>query len=212
MQLGQAADSEPSQPAPIRAGPLQGLKALDLSRVLAGPWASQILSVLGAEVWKIERPGAGNDTRSWGPPFLQGAEGISDAAYFLCANRNKRSVVIDFAKPEGAPLVRRIATAADFLGENFKTGALVRHGLDYASLSALNPGLMYCSVTGFGQTDPYAARGSYDFLIEGMSGLMSVTGRPDGEPAEAYKSWFAGQRPIHRPLCRDLYPGRPQSS
>ena len=189
------------------------MKVLDLSRVLAGPWASQILGDLGAEVWKIERPGAGDDTRTWGPPFLQGADGVSDAAYFLCANRNKRSVAIDFAKPEGAALVRRMAGAADILVENFKTGALARHGLDYASLSAVNPGLIYCSVTGFGQTGPYAARGGYDFLIQGMSGLMSVTGKSGrGARRRADESRFAGQRFVHRPLCRDVHPCGPQSS
>jgi crotonobetainyl-CoA:carnitine CoA-transferase CaiB-like acyl-CoA transferase len=161
---------------------LHGLKVLDLSRVLAGPWASQILGDLGAEVWKIERPNAGDDTRTWGPPFLQGAEGQSDAAYFLCANRNKRSVAIDFGRPEGAEIVRRMAASADIVVENFKTRALARYGLDYASLSAINPRLIYCSVTGFGQTGPYASRGGYDFLVQGMSGLMSVTGRRDGEP------------------------------
>ncbi len=164
------------------SGPLSGLKVLDLSRVLAGPWASQILGDLGAEVWKIERPSAGDDTRTWGPPFVQAANGVSDAAYYLCANRNKRCVAVDFAKPEGAEIVRRMAAEADIVVENFKTGALARYGLDYAALSALNPRLIYCSVTGFGQTGPYATRGGYDFLIQGMSGLMSVTGRPNGEP------------------------------
>jgi crotonobetainyl-CoA:carnitine CoA-transferase CaiB-like acyl-CoA transferase len=158
------------------------LKVLDLSRVLAGPWASQILGDLGAEVWKIERPSAGDDTRTWGPPFVQGAAGVSDAAYYLCANRNKRSVAVDFANPEGAEIVKRMAAEADIVVENFKTGALARYGLDYASLSAANPRLIYCSVTGFGHTGPYATRGGYDFLIQGMSGLMSVTGRPNGEP------------------------------
>jgi crotonobetainyl-CoA:carnitine CoA-transferase CaiB-like acyl-CoA transferase len=162
--------------------PLSRLKVLDLSRVLAGPWASQILGDLGADVWKIERPSAGDDTRTWGPPFLQGAAGVSDAAYYLCTNRNKHSVAIDFAKPEGAEIVKRMAGAADILIENFKTGALVRHGLDYPSLSAINPRLIYCSITGFGHTGPYASRGGYDFLIQGMSGLMSVTGRPNDEP------------------------------
>lgn len=174
--LSEAAAEAPSD------GPLSGLKVLDLSRVLAGPWASQILGDLGAEVWKIERPSAGDDTRTWGPPFVQGANGVSDAAYYLCANRNKRSVAVDFARPEGAEIVRRMAAEADIVVENFKTGALARHGLDYASLSALNPRLIYCSVTGFGHTGPYSTRGGYDFLIQGMSGLMSVTGRPNGEP------------------------------
>jgi crotonobetainyl-CoA:carnitine CoA-transferase CaiB-like acyl-CoA transferase len=163
-------------------GPLHGVKVLDLSRVLAGPWASQVLGDLGAEVWKIERPSAGDDTRTWGPPFLQGADGQSDAAYFLCANRNKQSVAVDFGQPEGAEIVKRMAAGADIVVENFKTGGLARYGLDYASLSAINPGLIYCSITGFGQTGPYASRGGYDFLVQGMSGLMSVTGRPNGEP------------------------------
>jgi crotonobetainyl-CoA:carnitine CoA-transferase CaiB-like acyl-CoA transferase len=171
-----------SEAANAGPGPLSGLKVLDLSRVLAGPWASQILGDLGADVWKIERPSAGDDTRTWGPPFLQGAAGVSDAAYYLCTNRNKHSVAIDFAKPEGSEIVKRMAAAADILIENFKTGALARHGLDYRSLSAINPRLIYCSITGFGHTGPYASRGGYDFLIQGMSGLMSVTGRPNDEP------------------------------
>ena len=183
----------------VSAGPLTGLKVLDLSRVLAGPWASQILGDLGAEVWKIERPSAGDDTRTWGPPFLQGANGVSDAAYYLCANRNKRSVAIDFAKPEGAEIVRRMAASADIVIENFKTGALARHGLDYATLSALNPRLIYCSITGFGHTGPYASRGGYDFLVQGMSGLMSVTGRPEGEPG-------AGPLKVGLPVS-DLFTG-----
>jgi crotonobetainyl-CoA:carnitine CoA-transferase CaiB-like acyl-CoA transferase len=171
-----------SEAASAGPGSLSGLKVLDLSRVLAGPWASQILGDLGADVWKIERPSAGDDTRTWGPPFLQDAAGVSDAAYYLCTNRNKHSVAIDFAKPEGAEIVKRMAAAADILIENFKTGALARHGLDYPSLSAINPRLIYCSITGFGHTGPYASRGGYDFLIQGMSGLMSVTGRPNDEP------------------------------
>jgi crotonobetainyl-CoA:carnitine CoA-transferase CaiB-like acyl-CoA transferase len=190
---------EPKSETPQGAGPLSGLKVLDLSRVLAGPWASQILGDLGAEVWKIERPSAGDDTRTWGPPFLQGAAGVSDAAYYLCANRNKRSVAIDFAKPEGAEIVRRMAAEADIVVENFKTGALARQGLDYATLSALNPRLIYCSVTGFGHSGPYATRGGYDFLIQGMSGLMSVTGRPNGEPG-------AGPTKVGLPVS-DLFTG-----
>ena len=193
-------ESETAAEAPSAgSGPLSGLKVLDLSRVLAGPWASQILGDLGAEVWKIERPSAGDDTRTWGPPFLQGAGGVSDAAYYLCANRNKRSVAIDFGKPEGAEIVRRMAASADIVIENFKTGALARYGLDYASLSALNPRLIYCSITGFGQTGPYAMRGGYDFLIQGMSGLMSVTGRPNGEPG-------AGPTKVGLPVS-DLFTG-----
>jgi len=190
-----AAEAAPS----AGPGPLSGLKVLDLSRVLAGPWSSQILGDLGAEVWKIERPRAGDDTRTWGPPFLQGTQGVSDAAYFLCTNRNKRSVAIDFGEPEGAEIVRRMAESADIVIENFKTGALARYGLDYASLSAVNPRLIYCSITGFGHTGPYATRGGYDFLIQGMSGLMSVTGRPNGEPG-------AGPTKVGLPVS-DLFTG-----
>jgi len=162
------------------AGPLAGLKVLDLSRVLAGPWSAQILGDLGAEVIKIEQPGQGDDTRRWGPPFLD--DGSRDAAYYLCANRNKQSAAINLADPRGAELIRRIAAGADIVVENFRVGGLRKYGLDYASLAEVNPGLIYCSVTGFGQTGPYADRGGYDFLIQGMSGLMSVTGRPDDEP------------------------------
>jgi crotonobetainyl-CoA:carnitine CoA-transferase CaiB-like acyl-CoA transferase len=157
---------------------------LDLSRVLAAPWATQILGDLGAEVLKIEQPGKGDDTRGWGPPFLEDGSARPDAAYYFCANRNKRSVAIDFSRPEGAELVRRLAADADILVENFRTGGLARYGLDAASLLAAHPRLIYCSITGFGQTGPYAARGGYDFLIQGMSGLMSITGRPEGEPGE----------------------------
>ena len=160
-------------------GALSHVKVLDLSRVLAGPWASQLLGDLGADIIKVERPGAGDDTRHWGPPFLEGTE---DAAYFLCANRNKRSLTIDFTRPEGQALVRRLAAGVDVVIENFKVGGLAQYGLDHASLAADNPGLVTCSVTGFGQTGPYAQRAGYDFLMQGMGGLMSVTGRPDGEP------------------------------
>jgi crotonobetainyl-CoA:carnitine CoA-transferase CaiB-like acyl-CoA transferase len=172
-------DAAASTPAP---GPLHGLKVLDLSRVLAAPLATQILGDLGAEVLKIEQPGRGDDTRGWGPPFLEDGSERPDAAYYFCANRNKRSVAIDFATAEGAALLRRLAAGADILVENFRTGGLARHGLDAATLLRDNPRLIYCSVTGFGQTGPYATRGGYDFLIQGMSGLMSVTGRPEGEP------------------------------
>jgi len=161
-------------------GPLAGMRVLDLSRVLAGPWASQILGDLGATVFKIEQPGAGDDTRKWGPPFLQ--DGSNDAAYYLCCNRNKQSLAIDLAHPEGAALVRRLAAGCDVVVENFRVGGLEKYGLDYAALSRDNPGLIYCSVTGFGQTGPYRDRGGYDFLIQGMSGLMSVTGSAAGEP------------------------------
>ncbi len=165
-------------------GALAGLKVLDLSRVLAGPWCSQLLADLGADVIKVERPGSGDDTRRWGPPWLTDEEGraTSESAYFLSANRNKRSVTIDLAQREGQALVRELAARADVLLENFKTGSLAQYGLDYASLSALNPRLIYCSITGFGQSGPYAERPGYDFLVQGMGGLMSVTGRADHEP------------------------------
>ncbi|MDO1559118.1 CaiB/BaiF CoA-transferase family protein [Brevundimonas sp. 2R-24] len=164
-------------------GPLSGVKVLDLSRVLAGPWATQLLADLGAEVIKIERPGAGDDTRAWGPPFTTTTTGArGDAAYFLCANRNKRSVTVDMAQPDGAALIRRLAERADVLVENFKVGGLKKYGLDYASLSAANPRLVYCSITGFGQDGPYAPRAGYDYMIQAMGGLMSITGQPDGAP------------------------------
>ncbi|MBP0443798.1 CoA transferase [Roseomonas sp. SSH11] len=165
-------------------GPLAGMKVLDLSRVLAAPWATQILGDLGAEVLKVEQPGKGDDTRGWGPPFLEDGSDRPDAAYYLCANRNKRSIAIDFSRPEGAALVRRLAAEADILVENFRTGGLAKYGLDAPALLAANPRLIYCSITGFGQSGPYASRGGYDFLIQGMSGLMSVTGRPEGEAGE----------------------------
>lgn len=168
----------------LSPGALAGLRVLDLSRVLAGPWASQLLADLGADVVKIERPGTGDDTRSWGPPWLADAEGEStgESAYYLCTNRNKRSVTIDMAQPEGQALIREMASRADIVIENFKVGGLAQYGLDYASLHALNPALIYCSITGFGQSGPYAERAGYDFLIQGMGGLMSLTGRPDEAP------------------------------
>ncbi len=162
-------------------GPLAGIKVLDLSRVLAGPWASQIFADLGAEVVKIERPGAGDDTRTWGPPFAD--NGLS--AYFCATNRGKRSVTVDMAAPEGLAIIRRMAQEADVVLENFKVGGLRKLGLDYESLKAINPRLVYCSITGFGQTGPYAPRAGYDFLMQGMGGLMSVTGVPEGEPMKA---------------------------
>jgi crotonobetainyl-CoA:carnitine CoA-transferase CaiB-like acyl-CoA transferase len=167
-----------------RPPPLAGVKVLDLSRVLAGPWAGQLLGDLGADVVKVERPGVGDDTRSWGPPYLKDTQGrdTDEAAYFLCANRNKRSLTIDLAVPAGQALVRRLAQESDVVLENFKQGGLVAYGLDADSLRALNPRLVYCSITGFGQTGPYAARAGYDFLIQGMGGLMSVTGAADDEP------------------------------
>lgn len=165
-------------------GPLSHIRVLDLSRVLAGPWAGQMLADLGADVVKVEKPGAGDDTRSWGPPYLKDAEGrdTGEAAYFLSANRGKRSLTLDLASEGGRDVARRLAGRADILIENYKVGTLARYGLDYTSLRQLNPGLVYCSITGFGQTGPYRNRAGYDFMIQGMAGLMSVTGDPDGEP------------------------------
>lgn len=161
-------------------GPLAGLRVLDLSRVLAGPFCSQMLGDLGADVVKIEQPGQGDDTRRWGPPFLQ--DGSNDSAYYLCANRNKRSIAINIADPEGAALIRKLAADSDIVIENFRVGGLKKYGLDYESLRAIRPDVIYCSITGFGQDGPNKDKGGYDFLIQGMSGLMSVTGRPDEEP------------------------------
>ena len=165
-------------------GALDGLRVLDLSRVLAGPWAGQILGDLGAEVIKVERPGRGDDTRAWGPPYLNDGQGAptSESAYYLSANRNKQSVTIDITRPEGQRLVKELVAESDVLLENFKVGGLKRYGLDYDSLKALNPKLIYCSITGFGQDGPYATRAGYDFLIQGMGGLMSLTGHAEGEP------------------------------
>jgi crotonobetainyl-CoA:carnitine CoA-transferase CaiB-like acyl-CoA transferase len=160
------------------------IRVLDLSRVLAGPWCSQNLADLGADVIKIERPGSGDDTRQWGPPFLKDADGnnTTEAAYYLAANRGKRSVTVDIASPEGQALVRELAAHADVVLENFKVGHLKRYGLDYESLKAVKPDLVYCSITGFGQDGPYAQRAGYDFLIQGMGGLMSITGERDDLP------------------------------
>lgn len=163
-------------------GALSHVRVLDLSRVLAGPWAGQILADLGADVIKVERPGCGDDTRSWGPPFLKDAKGqnTTEAAYYLSANRNKQSVTIDFTREEGQKLVRELAGRSDIVIENFKVGGLAAYGLDYAALKAINPRLIYCSITGFGQSGPYAGRAGYDFMIQGMGGLMSLTGLADG--------------------------------
>jgi crotonobetainyl-CoA:carnitine CoA-transferase CaiB-like acyl-CoA transferase len=159
---------------------LSGIRILDLSRVLAGPWCTQTLADLGADVIKIERPGTGDDTRTWGPPFLKDAQGAdTEAAYYLGTNRNKRSVTCDIAQPAGQALVRELVAHCDVFVENFKVGDMARYGLDYASLKAINPRLVYCSVTGFGQTGPYADRAGYDYAIQGMGGLMSVTGERD---------------------------------
>jgi crotonobetainyl-CoA:carnitine CoA-transferase CaiB-like acyl-CoA transferase len=167
----------------MTAQALAGVRVLDLSRVLAGPWATQTLADLGAEVIKIERPGVGDDTRAWGPPFTTRTDGTrGDSAYFLCANRGKKSVELDIASPEGAAAIRRLAETSDVLVENFKVGGLKKYGLDYASLSAANPKLVYCSITGFGQSGPRASQAGYDYMIQAMGGLMSVTGQPDGAP------------------------------
>lgn len=160
------------------AGALDGIKVLDLSRVLAGPWASQLLADLGATVIKVEKPGAGDDTRHWGPPNLPDGT----AGYFLAANRGKQSITVDIAQPEGRAIVQQLAAEADVLLENYKVGGLKKYGLDYPTLKAINPRLVYCSITGFGQTGPYASRPGYDYIVQGMSGLMSVTGPADGEP------------------------------
>ena len=167
-------------------GPLAGLRVLELARILAGPWAGQILADLGADVIKVERRGAGDDTRGWGPPFVAAAAGGHlGAAYFHAANRGKRSIELDFETEDGRRIVRKLAARSDVLVENFKVGGLAKFGLDYASLAADNPRLIYCSVTGFGQTGPYAARAGYDLMAQGMGGIMSLTGAPDGEPTRA---------------------------
>ncbi|MEO8306203.1 MAG: CaiB/BaiF CoA-transferase family protein [Betaproteobacteria bacterium] len=165
-------------------GPLAHLTVLDLSRVLAGPWCTQVLADLGATVIKIERPGSGDDTRAWGPPYLKDASGhdTSEAAYYLSCNRGKLSVAVDFTDPDGAQIVRDLARQADVLVENFKVGGLAKYGLDYASIATVNPRLVYASITGFGQDGPYADRAGYDFIIQGMSGFMSVTGERDDLP------------------------------
>ena len=167
---------------------LAGIRVLDLSRVLAGPWSTQILADLGADVVKVEVPGRGDYTRAWGPPFLQGADGqdeIGTSAYYLAANRNKRSIAVDFTHEAGQTLLRDLACQADIVVENFKVGGLAKYGLDWPSLRAIKPSLVYCSVTGFGQTGPYAARGGYDFVAQGMGGFMSVTGEEGGGPLRA---------------------------
>ncbi|URW75715.1 CoA transferase [Sphingomonas donggukensis] len=176
--------------------PLAGIRVVELARILAGPWCGQLLADLGAEVTKVERPGAGDDTRSWGPPFLHDAGGTNrDAAYFHSTNRGKTSVAIDIATPEGQAAVRALVADADVVIENYKVGGLARYGLDHARLAAINPRLVTCSITGFGQTGPYAHRAGYDFIIQGMGGAMSLTGEPDGHPQKsgiAYADVFTG--------------------
>lgn len=182
------------------AGPLSHVRVLDLSRVLAGPWAGQLLADLGAEVIKVERPGAGDDTRGWGPPWLQTEGGASgdrpgESAYFLSCNRGKKSVAVDMASPEGQAIIRDLAARSDVVLENFKVGGLKKYGLDYDSLKALKPDLVYCSITGFGQDGPYAHRAGYDVMIQAMGGLMSLTGEPDGMPTKvgvAFTDIFTG--------------------
>jgi len=170
-------------PGPSKPGPLAGLRVLELARILAGPWAGQILADLGADVIKVERAGTGDDTRAWGPPFVEAADGGHlSAAYFHCTNRGKRSIELDFTTAEGQRLVKKLAARSDVLIENFKVGGLVKFGLDYKSLAALNPRLIYASVTGFGQTGPSAARAGYDLMAQGIGGIMDMTGAPDGPP------------------------------
>ena len=163
------------------SAPLEGIRVVEFARILAGPWAGQILADLGAEVIKVESP-AGDDTRKWGPPFIANGDGSQDAAYFHATNRNKTSVIVDFATPEGRAKALELAADADVLIENFKVGGLAKYGLDFASLSKLNPRLVYCSITGFGQDGPYAPRAGYDFIVQGMSGMMDLTGEADGPP------------------------------
>jgi crotonobetainyl-CoA:carnitine CoA-transferase CaiB-like acyl-CoA transferase len=170
----------------MSTAPLAGIRVLELARILAGPWAGQLLADLGADVVKVENPDGGDDTRKWGPPFVTGADGENlSAAYYHSTNRGKRSIAVDFSTPEGAGIVRRLAATSDVLIENFKLGGLKKYGLDYDSLKAVNPRLVYCSITGFGQSGPYAPRAGYDFIIQGMAGMMSITGAPGGEPQKA---------------------------
>ncbi len=166
--------------------PLKGIRVIELARILAGPWAGQLLADLGADVIKVESPDGGDDTRKWGPPFVMSHDGENlSAAYYHACNRGKRSIAIDFSKPEGAETLRRLVATADVLIENFKLGGLKKYGLDYASLKAINPRLVYCSITGFGQDGPYAPRAGYDFIIQGMAGMMSITGEAGREPQKA---------------------------
>jgi crotonobetainyl-CoA:carnitine CoA-transferase CaiB-like acyl-CoA transferase len=184
--------SEQNETGSAVHGPLSHLRVLDLSRVLAGPWSGQLLADLGAEVIKVERPQGGDDTRGWGPPYL---EGTKEAAYYLSCNRGKKSVTIDMATAEGQQMIRDLAAQSDVVLENFKVGGLKKYGLDYEGLRAVKPDLVYCSVTGFGQNGPYALRAGYDFMIQGMGGLMSLTGEPDGMPTKtgvAFADIFTG--------------------
>ncbi len=174
--------TEAREPRP----PLAGIRVIELARVLAGPWAGQMLADMGADVIKVENPEGGDDTRAWGPPFVEGKDGENlSAAYYHSTNRNKRSIAVDLKSEEGQEIVRRLAASADVLIENFKLGGLERYGLDYESLKAINPKLVYCSITGFGQNGPYANFAGYDYIVQGMSGFMSITGEPDGQPMKA---------------------------
>lgn len=171
---------------PNRKPPLSGIRVIELARVLAGPWAGQMLADMGADVIKVENPQGGDDTRAWGPPFVESTDGENlSAAYYHATNRGKRSVIADLKTPDGCELVRRLVRTADVVIENFKRGGLVKYGLDYDSLRPLNPRLIYCSITGFGQTGPYADFAGYDYIVQGMSGFMSITGEPDGQPMKA---------------------------
>ena len=196
-------------------GPLSGIRVLELARVLAGPWAGQILADLGADVIKVERPGTGDDTRGWGPPFVEGANGENlGAAYYHSCNRGKRSIAVDFESEDGRRIVRKLAARSDILIENFKVGGLARFGLDYRSLSADNPRLIYCSITGFGQSGPYAHRAGYDLMIQGMGGIMSLTGEAGGDPMRmgvAFADVFTGvysALAIQSALLRRVQTGR----
>jgi crotonobetainyl-CoA:carnitine CoA-transferase CaiB-like acyl-CoA transferase len=187
---------EPTTTDPELPRPLAGIRVLELARILAGPWAGQLLADLGADVVKVERPGTGDDTRGWGPPFVPAADGGDlSAAYFHSTNRGKRSIAIDMETPDGQALIRRLAAHADVVIENFKVGGLARYGLDHASLLAVNSRLITCSITGFGQTGPYAHRAGYDFVVQGMGGIMHLTGDPESEPQKtgvAYADVFTG--------------------
>lgn len=182
-------------------GPLKGVRVFDMSRVLAGPSATQMLGDLGAEIIKIEKPHEGDDTRSWGPPYLKDKDGkdTTESAYYLCANRNKKSLTLDFTKPDGLALAKKLISTCDILVENFKTGSLDRHGLGYDQIKDTLPRLIYCSLTGFGHTGPYKSRAGYDYLVQGMGGIMSLTGPADGEPCKmaiAYTDIMTGQNAL----------------
>src|SRR6187431_1284693 len=189
----------------MSALPLSGIKILDLTRVLAGPLSAQMLADLGAEVIKIERPGGGDDARAFGPPYLQDPEGKANNnnSFYLCANRNKKSVTVNIASPEGQDIIRELAKSCDVMMENYKVGDLKRYRLDYESIKAINPGIIYCSVTGFGQTGPYAPRAGYDAILQAMGGLMSVTGHLNGEPPPRRGTWGNGGMPAGVFRCTD---------